>query len=220
VTNRYKGKYFSVLGDSMSTLQGVSQPEGAEFYALGRKREFGVFTQEDTWWGMVIDALGGRLLVCDAFSGSTVTRDPLYEYPSYGCSNERTGSLHRFDALPDVIMVLLGANDRGMRVAAAGESTQLWAFEPAYGAMVQKLKNNYPRAEIWCLSIPTAQSARAMSPDPYSAAIKRLSQELDCRFIDLTADAARYSSPDDLHPDRAGMERLAGVILAQARGNR
>ena len=207
----YCGKYFSVLGDSMSTLQGVSQPEGAEFYEGGRKWEFGVFAPEDTWWGQVIDALGGRLLVCDSFSGSTVTRDPLCEYPSYGCSDERTGALHAGETSPDVIMVLLGANDRGMRVAARGERD--WCFEGAYRLMLTKLKANYPRAQIWCMTIPCAENGYRLTPDPYSEVIEQVARAQNCRLIEL--NSTLYPSPDNLHPNNEGMKIISKRILEQ-----
>lgn len=59
IPNRYKGKYFSILGDSISTLQGYSEPEYAVFYDTTRKLESGVLTSLDTWWGQVIEQLGG-----------------------------------------------------------------------------------------------------------------------------------------------------------------
>ena len=210
---RYCDKYFSVLGDSMSTLQGVSVPEGAAFYEGGRKWEFGIFAPQDTWWGQVIDALGGKMLVCDAFSGSTVSRDPLCEFPSYGCSDERTGSLHRGEVKPDIIMVLLGANDRGMRVAVRGERD--WCFEGAYRLMLRKLRRSYPRAEIWCLTVPTPQNAPLTDPDPYSQAVRDIGAEAGCRVLELASPDGRYSSPDRLHPDREGMRIIAERILSQ-----
>ena len=213
MTGIYNNKYFSVLGDSMSTLQGYSTPEDAAFYAYGRCREFGVFVPEDTWWGQVIEALGGRLLVCDAFSGSTVTRDPMCDYPSYGCSDERTSSLHRGDTCPDVIMILMGANDRGMRVAAKGE--QDWTFEGAYRLMLQKLRRRYPRAEIWCLTLPTPRDAPLTDPDPYCQAVRDVGIQTGYRVLELASLDVRYPSPDNLHPDREGMCIIAERILSQ-----
>ena len=208
---RYCDKYFSVLGDSMSTLQGVSVPEGAAFYEGGRKWEFGIFAPQDTWWGQVIAALGGKMLVCDAFSGSTVSRDPLCEFPSYGCSDERTGSLHRGEVMPDVIMVLLGANDRGMRVAVRGERD--WCFEGAYRLMISKLKANYPHAQIWCMTVPWAENGYKMTPDPYSEIIRQVAQAQNCRPIELSDTL--YPSPDNLHPNNEGMKIISNRILEQ-----
>ena len=102
--NRYKNKYFSILGDSISTFEGVSLPKEGAFYDTFKKLSANVLTVADTWWGQVIDALGGRLLVNNSISGSTVTWHKDYEYQSYGCSDERTRSLHKDGAMPNVIM--------------------------------------------------------------------------------------------------------------------
>lgn len=72
--NTYKGKAFSVLGDSISTLFGYSTPEDAVYYSASRRYETGGCYLRDTWWGRVIEALGGRLLINNSFSGSTVCR--------------------------------------------------------------------------------------------------------------------------------------------------
>jgi hypothetical protein len=93
-TEKYKDKRFSVLGDSISTLQGYSEPKNAEFYDALRMRKAGLHGVEDTWWGQVIARLGGKLLVNNSISGSTVCRRPTHTIPSYACSDERTSALH------------------------------------------------------------------------------------------------------------------------------
>jgi len=92
-TDRYQGKYFSVLGDSISTLAGWNPPDHAVFYNWEHKRPSGVLGPEDTWWGKVIDALGGQLLMNESWSGSLVCKHPRCEIESYGCSDVRTGNL-------------------------------------------------------------------------------------------------------------------------------
>ena len=51
--NIYQNKLFSILGDSISTLGGYSEPEDAAFYVSMKKFEADVFLPEDTWWGQV-----------------------------------------------------------------------------------------------------------------------------------------------------------------------
>ena len=65
----YKGKRFSVLGDSISTFDGYSEPDYAVFYDITHKLESGVLGPADTWWGRVIEHFGGELLVNNSFSG-------------------------------------------------------------------------------------------------------------------------------------------------------
>ena len=93
MTREYEGKYFSLLGDSISTLAGFNPPECAVFYDWQRKRQAAIRGPEDTWWGLVLEDLGGKLLVNHSWSGSLVTKQAQCEVESYGCSDGRTAAL-------------------------------------------------------------------------------------------------------------------------------
>ena len=75
----YKNKYFSILGDSISTFEGISEPKDAAYYNTSRKMSSGIITLSDTWWGQVVEGLKGKLLVNNSWSGSTVCWHPLYQ---------------------------------------------------------------------------------------------------------------------------------------------
>ena len=147
--------HISVLGDSVSTLEGFN-PENCKVFYEGKTAEHAqIFSPGDTWWGRLIEAIpGGRLLVNYSWSGSRVTKLPFSPvlYPS-ACSDERTGGLHSGDVLPDVIIVAMGINDWGFGVPLRNEQQNTFAFETAYRLMLQKLTANYPKAQVWCLSI-------------------------------------------------------------------
>lgn len=224
-------QYFSVLGDSISTLDGFSYPHDAVYYTNGRKFETGVFSPEDTWWGQVIAHFGGRLLVNDSFSGSTAVKSPACFVESYGCSDERTAYLHKSDISPDVIMVFLGTNDRGLHVkpVATGEAeqTDLSVFSTAYGVMLQKLRANYPKAQIWCLTLPVSTwtanahfrfsfSFAGTHIEEYCNAIRDAATRNGCRVIDLYAQtlSSPYDTVDGCHANADGMQTLANAVIA------
>ena len=224
----YKGKYFSVLGDSVSTLSGYSQPDFAAFYDTEHKLLSGVLTPSDTWWGQVIDALQGRLLVNNSFSGSTVCKLPGYEIESYGCSDERTGALHRDGLTPDVIMVYIGTNDWGRGLAPVpteqAQNGDRSVFSEAYRCMLEKLKKNYPAAEIWCFTLAVSKPAEGETfpycyagrhMDAYCNVIRDLAQAYDCRLVDLYRCAAPYETIDGFHPDARGMQTLSRAVLSR-----
>lgn len=228
----YKNKLFSVLGDSISTFEGISEPESAVYYDTLRKLASSVLTPIDTWWGQVIERLGGELLINNSFSGSTVCRHPLYEIESYACSDERTFSLHRSEELPDVIMVYMGTNDWGcgFRVLCderydpiAEEST---CFLPAYRQMLEKLKSNYPKAEIWCFTLPVSKCSTKPNFEfpyyyaghhisEYCEAIRSCSAEYSCRLIDLYSECELYDTLDGFHPNASGMETIANAVIGE-----
>ncbi len=229
-TDRYRNKYFSVLGDSISTFEGYSHPKEAAYYDRTHKIQSGVLTVLQTWWGQTIQCLGGELLVNNSISGSTVCRTPLHEIPSYGCSDWRTSSLHEGEILPNVIVVFLGINDwgSGLRVfpqPAASDNDNLKIFSVAYGKMLEKLKNNYPKTEIWCLTLPisrcSSQPDFQFSPcyagrhiEEYCAAICENAKRYGCRIIDLYNSGQPHDTIDGFHPNADGMKTLADSVIA------
>lgn len=226
---RYSGKYVSIMGDSISTLTGYV-PEGYKvFYRDERSEKSGVSEMEDTWWGILIQELGAKLLVNNSWSGSRVTKlpDNACLFPS-GCSDERTGALHTAYAVPDVILVYLGTNDWifGARNEASRDMScdPMEVFEHAYAAMLRKLKNNYPKSEIWCCTIPPSymQSNPAFRfPEVYhgndvriyNAQIIKTAGTYACRVLDLYSLQTPYDSIDGTHPTRTGMRTLASLMI-------
>lgn len=222
--SQYNGKYFSILGDSISTLVGYNPPECAVFYDWGNKCLSDVYTPEDTWWGQVIDALGGQLLVNHSWSGSLVCRHPSCEIESYGCSDARTGALGAEGRTPDVIMILLGLNDRGwgMRITPGGGEDGLSVFSVAYEVMLEKIKRNYPQAEVWCMTLPLSrggafQGAVGRRITDYCQAIRACGEKAGCKVVDLYRPEQPYETVDGKHPNAEGMKTIAAAVLDEVR---
>ena len=228
-------KYFSIVGDSISTLADVSYPADAVYYTHQRKHDANIFTPEDTWWGQVLAAVGGKLLVNDSFSGSTVVKSPACFVESYTCSDERTSYLHKGDLMPDVIMIYMGTNDRGIcakpAATEAGEETDLSIFSTAYDRMLQKLRANYPTSQIWCLTLPVCYCSNnehfafpyvhgGWHIEQFCDTIRTCAQRYGCRVIDAYAQTAEnpYDSMDGCHPNAQGMTTIANAVLAELRG--
>lgn len=229
MTNIYKGKYFSVLGDSVSTLAGFN-PDGYEvFYNWEKKLLADIHSPADTWWGFVIDSLGGKLLVNASWSGSLVCKHPQSEIESYGCSTARTSALSEGGKEPDVVMVFMGLNDFGhaMRPLPVRGADGLDVFSVAYGAMLEKIRANYPNAEIWCFTLPKGfdrGSGRSANErccgyhiDEYSKAIEACAQSAGCRTVRLHT-GEKYESLDGWHPTANGMRTIAEAVLESVKG--
>jgi len=227
--NSYKNKLFSILGDSVSTLEGYSEPQYAEYYTNQRKLEADIFTPEHTWWGQVIDALDGELLVNNSFYGSMVAKHRDCKIPSYACSSERTSSLSKNGKSPDVIMVLMGINDWGCGASLEPnnetEKDDEAIFSVAYKSMLKKLKANYPSAELWCFTLPVSDYKKAKGESfPYTYAGKHIEEyckiitacakEYSCRVIDLYTLAPQFEAMQDgFHPNANGMTAIAQATL-------
>lgn len=234
--NSYFGKQFSVLGDSISTLDGYN-PLGYNLFYFGENCfRSGVREMKDTWWGKVIDFFGGELLVNNSWSGSRVTQLPGSDslFPS-GCSDERTGNLHIRSVMPDVIIVYLGTNDWANGVPIEFDGCTLLGHEyndifvSAYGNMIRKLRSNYPNAEIWCCTL----CATFMSSDPsynfpykyngnhiseYNQIIETVANQQNCKIIDLFSYRIPYDSIDGSHPNADGMNTLATLVIRSIGG--
>ena len=226
MNQEYQGKYFSILGDSISTLSGCNPPDCAVFYDLQQQYLSGVYKPADTWWGTVIQRLGGKLLVNHAWSGSLVCKHQDCEIESYGCSDYRTGGLDADGIRPDVVIVLLGLNDFGWGMPVTGEGIRdpLAVFSVAYEIMLTKLKNRYPQAEIWCLTLPRGyQSSQPETAMPliragwhlqdYCQAIRDCARKTGCRLVDIFSIREPYDTIDGLHPNAAGMQTIAQAVL-------
>ena len=231
-SNRYFGKQFSVLGDSISTLAGFNPPGYAVFYAGEVCGKTGVQDMADTWWGKVIDYVGGELLVNNAWSGCRVTRLPGAKtlFPS-GCSDERTGGLHIGSVMPDVILVYLGTNDWAQGADIGEPAARLPAedcemrFDTAYEVMLDKLSARYPHAEIWCCTLCTTfMPANPLFVFPcdyagthieaFNEVIRTACQKRsNTRLIDLYRFHIPYAAVDGTHPTADGMGTLASLML-------
>ena len=226
----YKDRFFSILGDSLSTLAGFNPAECAVFYDWQNKRLADIYAPEDTWWGKVIDALGGRLLVNHAYSGSLVCKHPACEVESYGCSDARTSAMGLGAQAPDVVMILMGTNDwgAGMQLYPGNGKDGLNVFSVAYETMLEKIRNRYPRAEIWCLTLP--RSCWRSHPDfvvpevyagvpfhGYCQVIRESGAKFGCRVVEICDPQNPYDTIDGFHPTAVGMQTIADAVLKSLR---
>lgn len=222
----YKGKYFSVVGDSISTLLGYI-PEGyALYYDENNKKAAGIEDMSDTWWGQIITRLGGRLLKNNSWSGSTVSYHAEFTPGSCACLDSRMSLLGDGDIKPDVIMIYMGVNDwaSGTPIFPAEGQPENESFSGAYRIMLDLIKGHYPEAEIWCISpavsvlrgaadweFPYCMGGRHL--DEYVEAIKNAAEEKNCVFVDANKNEIKVVALDGIHPDKNGMKTLADTIL-------
>ena len=230
-------KLFSILGDSVSTFEGYSEPKDGVYYDMARKISARMCSVLDTWWGKVVSKLNGEILVNYSISGASVCCLPAHKVEIYGCSDKSTSSLHKGEKSPAVIIVFLGANDWGMGVRVKPsrglngerERGNLSYFAFAYEAMLKKLKNNYPNAEIWCMTLPVTYCSMVQEfsfPDSiagrhiseYCETICETAKNCGCRVIDIYSPNDRckqFDTIDGFHFNAEGMENLANVIFRE-----
>ncbi len=241
--NRYYGKKFSVLGDSISTFSGFNPPGYKIFYQGENCEKAGITEKNRTWWQRVINYFGGELLVNNSYAYSRVTQLPEVSdlFPS-GCSTERTSALHSGKALPDVILVCMGTSDWLGSVPVSGSVESYYneeigknmygyvedesTFSYAYDAMLNKIKSRYPKAEIWCCTL----FATCMSQNPkfdffkqykdndiekYNCAIRECVAKNGCRLIDFNKFKILIDTFDGINLNVSGMKSLAVLAVRE-----
>lgn len=233
INNKYYKKQFSILGDSISTLEGYNPKGYRVFFKDEMCKKSNIKEMKDTWWGKVIEFFGGELLVNNSWSGSRVTKlsNRKELFPS-GCSNERTNGLHINHVKPDVIIIYLGTNDWAFGALLNREGTDgaisvdfyCESFKQAYSLMIEQLKNNYPEAELWCCTLNStfmSTNSRFVFPkiyngndiEQYNDTIKECARKYGCRTIDLYSYKMPYDSIDGSHPNSDGMNTLADLMI-------
>ena len=112
----YAGKKLSIIGDSISTFQGVSNSAlinstiGKNAVWNTTDRNFHDYT--DVYWGQVLEQLEMELCVCNAWSGSKVYGGGNGQTTGIDNMLGRASELDRDDGtMPDVIFAYMGIND-------------------------------------------------------------------------------------------------------------
>ena len=235
----------SILGDSISTFSGCNPAGFDVFYEGPRCESTGVVRREDTWWQLLVDAIGGELLANGSFSGSMVEGAG---FPA-ASSTERIAALSRDGKAPDIVVVFIGINDygwggaanqaagRGRAVPAAAPSCEprtarrtaddaLERFEDAYAQMLSRLRGSYPDARVWCCTLCPGRLSHAKAPtfirrlrgvdfSLYNRAVRRQAESHGCDLVDFASFGLDYEAVDGTHPTACGMRQLAAMAARE-----
>ena len=203
-------KYLSILGDSISTYQGVSNDACAN-RTIGENPFFyrEPFPVEKTYWHRVCAALGLSLCVNNSWSGGNLTgRDDPF---SGVC---RAHHLTREDGTrPDLILVFMGINDLGRNVPAE-------RFAADYEKTLAIIASAHPTASVCCVNLPDRDPVLKPRAIAFNRSIETAAKAAGDRFCvadlfssPLNNDFYYNNTLDGLHPDEDGMRYIAEVIL-------
>lgn len=220
-------KRVSILGDSISTLEGWNPIGYNVFYKNEICFESDVCNYSDTWWGQVIEYFNCSILTNNSWSGSRVTklstRNELF--PS-GCSSERINGLSNGNEKPDIIFIALGDNDwaNGAKLHKCHIPEE--SFSEAYQIILQKIKKTYPKAKIYCFNLFTTyipnrptfvfpKIYHGNNIEDYNRVIAKLAEKNKCQLVDIYSQGINISTIDGSHPDKEGMTVLARIITRE-----
>lgn len=209
-------KTISILGDSISTFENISCADAALtsnstikdnrlFYTDGR---LGVGLK-DTWWMQITEELGGKILVNNSCSNSTVF-DPTGADSSQAymdrCLNLHDDTGENSGEEPDIIIVYIGINDFSYNKDCLGTFTEIdfsslitetedsvFYADPtttceAYAIMLHKIITRYKDSEVYCFNFPLKNNMSAENYErfkQYNESIVMLCDKFGCNIVDL-----------------------------------
>ena len=216
-------RFVSVVGDSISTYEGFV-PDGYEvFYDQGMQWANGLASVYDLWWAQVNQFLDAFICVNNSYSGSRVSGTG---FPA-ASSEERMSHLHHKNYLPDIVLVYVGFNDFGNGVKINGnnplnEKEPSMYFQSAYELMLNRIKSNYPLAQIICGTLMRTriryretwdfpETFAGIPFESYNEAIRKACRKIDCYLADLSKLNILYETLDGTHPTKPGHKEIADV---------
>ncbi len=231
------GKYISVLGDSISTFNGINNDSANSNSTIGGNAVFYPNGEIDnvnkTWWQRTANILDMNLLVNNSWSGSRVFNGNGVAYGSR--STELHGNVGSKNGInPDVIAIYMGVNDFDGNVTLGSFASldEIYAsatgyvtpqnFAQAYAIMLHKITQKYGDAKVLVITIPANGKRKDQAAlDNYNDQIRYIATYFGCQIVDL-ANVADYSYSkytfDDLHPNELGMQLIADLLVRELSG--
>ena len=233
------GKSLSLLGDSITTYQNVSNNTeinttiggNAVYYSPAQRLYLG-----DTWWNQLIKDSEMTLCVNNSWSGSLIWGGDGNIWKSR-CVNLHIDTdyaqTNSIKAEPDVILVWMGTNDYngnhtlGSAETAADVVTADGFADPqnvcqAYYIALSKMKERYPNSDILLMSpfsIKCKNDPDSKYLQEFNAQLKAVGELLELDFINLHEDSgityknnSAYTHGDCLHPNEAGMDLITTCV--------
>lgn len=212
-------KKIDIYGDSISTHFRFQKEGYKVYYDKQTAEENYIYSYRDCWWWPVSERLAmkyGSIAKIEnhSYSGSFVSGS---EFPA-GASDQRIRGIINPYYESAFILIYMGLNDFGYRV-------HLDDFYRSYCAMLQKMKELFPEAQILPATLLMTESV--MHPqwrfpqeerfEEYNEKIRDASAACGCTLMDLAKSGVRLPTIDrnHSHPTREGHRRLKECWIDQ-----
>ena len=242
-TDSLRGKTLSILGASISTYAGISNGAAADtsnatignnvaYYPNDTVSDVG---PNDTWWMQAANDLGLRLLVNNAWSGSSLLHT---RSGTVGAYVDRCVQLHddtgdNAGEMPDIIGIQLGTNDYqyykdtlgtadidyDTLIMAHGDGTYSYA-EPktsleAAAIVLHKISVRYPNAEVYYLNlskrVDITENTKGVL-EAFNEGLAAVCARFGAHIVDIydsaitVEDFDTYIGDGRVHPNKMGMD--------------
>lgn len=214
------GKKISILGDSISTYEGVSNnanmnktiEKNSVYYNTGEDKVLP--TQNLTYWGQLVEKYGMEICVNNSWSGSKTMN---YGTETSTPAIERCTELHNNEGEePDIVLVYMGTNDL--------MDNKIVKFASAYEQMIDKILDKYKNAEVFCFTLLPGRDYATYETRiyEYNEKISEIVKGYEDRvhLVDMYTESgiawnnlSTYTHDSvTLHPNATGMEKMAKVL--------
>ncbi len=192
---------YSILGDSYSTFKGYVTPKtNLCFYRPVSKFNNNVHEVTKTWWWILQNNMGYKLLVNNSYSGSTICNTGYakndYSDRSFIARMTNIGQ-------PDILFIFGGTNDCWAEVPL-GEfqyenwgKSDLYKFRPAFSYLLYHLKQEHPKMRIINICNSDLEGE-------YNA-----SMEIICRHYHVENIQLEHIKKQEKHPSIVGMKQIS-----------
>ena len=231
-----EGKTLSILGDSISTFNGISNDATNTNNTIGSNAVYypkaDINTANETWWKQTADYTNMDVLVNNSWSGSRVLNNNGAAYIDR-CVQLHDNTGDNTGTNPDVIAVYIGINDfnAGLNCGEFKELADVYTeengyvtptcFAEAYAIMIHKMTVKYEDADIFIFTLPANGTNKYTALlDDYNEEIRKIAEYFDCYLVDIAAiegyEYADYTN-DGLHPNEAGMDLITDYFARMLR---
>ncbi len=207
-----ESRLISILGDSISTYDGVSNNANANSTTFANPCHYRKpFPLEKTYWMQVINRMGLTLCVNNSWSGGNLSgQDDESSGVNRACQLARDSGEQ-----PDLVIVFMGMNDLGRAIDAK-------IFAQDYTKTLEVIKQSFPLAKVCCVNLPDRDVYLKARAELFNEAIENAVKSAGDNFFiadlfrsRLNNDFYYMNTGDGLHPDEDGM-RIIGEIVEEA----
>lgn len=230
--NTLFGKTFSIIGDSISTYDGMIPSGYGTYYPRGDVDKIYY-----TWWSVLSEMTGMRLIGNASWSGSRMIGDSEDSTGRVGCSTKRVSDVAGTNGEhPDFIIIEMGTNDFGYESPIGDTSSPqtrpstgtIGNFADAYKLLLYRLRETYPSSVIIACTILPRINIQGQ-PEifvndidktiiDYNDAIRDVAGAMCCTICDLYSCGIHPWLSDDMfvdrltHPNKDAMKIIAKSV--------
>ena len=204
-----KGKKISILGDSISTYDGVSNNADANATTYVNPYKYSdPFPLEKTYWMLIISRFGMTLCVNNSWSGGNLSGK---DDESSGINRAHQLANNNGDK-PEFIILFMGTNDLGRNVDPK-------IFESDYRTTLSVIREKYPDAVVCCVNLPDRDIYLKQRAEIFNQIIESAVKDAGNNFFiadlyrsRLNNDFYYMNTTDGIHPDEDGMRIIAEIV--------